>query len=51
MGLGPGELASPFLVNPGESTTISFGSIPPGTYPFVCQPHLAMGMIGTVTVQ
>ncbi len=46
-----GELSSKMMLNPGEEATISFGNIPPGTYEFDCTPHLAMGMIGTVTVQ
>jgi plastocyanin len=45
------ELSSPLLMNPNESYTISFGGIKPGTYPFHCTPHLAMGMKGSVTVQ
>ena len=46
-----GELSSPLEVNPGQTYTISFGNIKPGTYPFHCTPHLAMGMKGTITVQ
>ena len=46
-----GELSSPLLMNPNESYTISFANVKPGTYPFHCTPHLAMGMKGTVTVQ
>jgi len=52
--MGPdklGELSSALKMNPGESITISFGNIKPGTYPFHCTPHLAMGMKGVVTVQ
>lgn len=52
--IGPdklGELSSAMKMNPGESITISFGNIKPGTYPFNCTPHLAMGMKGVVTVQ
>jgi plastocyanin len=45
------ELSSPLLTNPNESYTISFANIKPGTYPFHCTPHLAMGMKGTITVQ
>ena len=45
------ELSSKMLMNPNESVTISFANIKPGTYPFNCTPHLAMGMKGTVTVQ
>ena len=46
-----GELSSKMTMNPGESVTISFANIKPGTYPFHCTPHLAMNMKGTVTVQ
>ena len=45
------ELSSPMLMNPNEAYTISFGNVKPGTYPFHCTPHLAMGMKGTITVQ
>ena len=45
------ELSSPLLTNPNESYTISFANIKPGTYPFHCTPHLAMGMKGTITVE
>ena len=44
-------LQSNFLLNPNETETISFAKVPPGTYPFHCVPHLAMGMKGTITVQ
>ncbi len=46
-----GELSSAMKMNPGESITISFGNVKPGTYPFHCTPHLAMGMKGVITVQ
>jgi plastocyanin len=45
------ELSSPMFMNPNESYTISFANIKPGAYPYVCTPHLAMGMKGTITVQ
>ncbi len=45
------ELSSAMVMNAGEAVTISFGGIKPGTYPFHCTPHLAMGMKGTITVQ
>lgn len=45
------ELSSPLLSNPNDSYIISFANIKPGTYPFHCTPHLAMGMKGTITVQ
>jgi len=52
--MGPdkmGELSSALKMNPGEAITISFGNVKPGTYPFHCTPHLAMGMKGVVTVR
>jgi plastocyanin len=45
------ELSSPMLLNTGDHYTISFANVAPGTYPFHCTPHLAMGMKGTITVQ
>jgi plastocyanin len=44
------ELMGPLLSNPGDAYEVSFGGVPPGTYPFHCQPHLAMNMKGTITV-
>lgn len=46
-----GELSSALKTNPGESVTISFANIKPGTYPYHCTPHLALGMKGVITVQ
>jgi plastocyanin len=46
-----GDLAGPMLLNPNESTTISFGNVKPGTYDYHCTPHLAMNMKGKITVQ
>lgn len=46
-----GELSSPLFMNPDESYTISFANVKPGSYPYHCTPHLAMGMKGTITVQ
>ena len=45
------ELASPMMLQNGESYTMSFANVPPGKYEYVCTPHLAMNMKGTVTVQ
>jgi plastocyanin len=44
-------LGSPMYMNPGESYTISFAGIKAGKYPYQCTPHLAMGMVGNITVQ
>jgi plastocyanin len=46
-----GELSGKMLLAEGESYTISFGGVAPGTYDFNCTPHLAMNMKGKVTVQ
>ena len=46
-----GELSSAMKMNAGETITVSFANIAPGSYPFNCTPHLAMGMKGVVTVQ
>jgi len=45
------DLASKMVMNPNEEITISFANVPAGKYPFVCQPHAAMGMKGTITVE
>ena len=44
-------LTSQMFMNPGESVTVSFANVAPGSYPYVCQPHLAMNMKGVITVQ
>ena len=44
-------LGSPFFMNPGENYTVSFAGIKPGTYNYVCTPHIAQNMKGTITVQ
>lgn len=45
------ELSSPMMMNANESYTISFANIKAGKYDYVCTPHLAMGMKGSITVQ
>jgi plastocyanin len=44
-------LGSPYLTQPNETYTISFAGIKPGTYDYVCTPHVMMGMTGKITVQ
>jgi plastocyanin len=44
------ELAGPLLQNANEAYEISFAGMPAGTYKVHCTPHLAMNMIGTITV-
>ena len=46
-----GELSSNMKMNAGESITVSFANIKPGTYPYHCTPHLALNMKGVITVQ
>jgi plastocyanin len=46
-----GELSSPMVMQPNEAYTVSFGKIPAGKYDYICVPHAAMNMKGTVTVQ
>ena len=45
------ELSSPMFMNPGESYTVSFANVKAGKYDYVCTPHLAMGMTGSITVE
>lgn len=51
MGEKIGFLSTKLAMAAGDFVIISFANIKPGTYPFNCTPHLAMGMKGTVTVQ
>lgn len=45
------SLTSQMAVDPEQKISISFANAPAGTYRFTCQPHGAMGMHGTITVQ
>ena len=45
------ELSSPMLINPNETYEMSFANVKPGKYAYVCTPHLANNMRGSVTVQ
>lgn len=49
---GAGDLpaASSYLQQPGQSHDVAV-QMAPGTYTFQCDPHVAMGMVGTLTVQ
>jgi plastocyanin len=46
-----GPLVGPYLMNNNETYTVSFANIKPGKYEYVCDPHVQMGMRGSVTVQ
>lgn len=45
------ELGSPMLLNANEKYSVSFAGVKPGKYDYMCQPHLANNMRGSVTVQ
>ena len=45
------ELTSKMMMNPNETYTVSFANVPAGKYDYHCEPHAAMGMAGSVTVQ
>jgi len=45
------ELTSNMYMNPNESVTVSFTNIPAGKYDYNCTPHIAMNMVGVITVQ
>ncbi len=45
-----GDVAGPLLVEPNAMYTISFAGAPAGNYAFMCLPHLAMNMVGKITV-
>ena len=46
-----GELAGPMIMQPNEAYVVSFAKVPPGKYDYICTPHAAMNMKGTITVQ
>jgi plastocyanin len=46
-----GELSGPLVVAHNDSYTISFAGVTPGTYDYICVPHQAENMKGTITVQ
>jgi plastocyanin len=45
------ELTSKMLMNPNETYIMSFAKVPAGKYDYHCEPHAAMGMAGSITVQ
>ena len=46
-----GELSGAMLTEPKETYTVSLAGLPPGTYRYYCAPHLAMKMVGRITVR
>jgi plastocyanin len=45
------ELTSPMMMTANENYQMSFANIPAGKYDYHCEPHAAMGMAGSITVQ
>jgi plastocyanin len=45
------DLSSPMLLNANEAYTVSFAGVKPGKYDYICTPHMATGMKGSITVQ
>ena len=45
------DLSSPMMLNPNEKYEVSFANVPAGKYDYICTPHIATGMKGSVTVQ
>src|SRR5437763_5781008 len=43
-------LTGDLKMNAGDSFTVSFAKIKPGTYPYYCTPHRAVGMTGVIIV-
>lgn len=50
----PGQIAplsGAFVINAGDSYTVTFAGVPAGRYEYFCLPHQAMNMKGVITVQ
>jgi plastocyanin len=45
------DLSSPMMLNPGEEYRVSFAGVKAGKYDYICTPHIANNMRGSVTVQ
>ena len=45
------DLSSPMMLNPNEFYQVSFAGIKAGKYDYICTPHIANNMRGSVTVQ
>ena len=45
------DLSSPMLINANETYEVSFANVKPGKYNYVCTPHIANNMRGSITVQ
>ena len=45
------ELTGAMLSDVKDTYTVSLAGLRPGTYRFYCTPHLAVGMVGRITVR
>ena len=45
------ELGSPILLNANEKYEMTFNGVKPGKYDYICTPHMANNMKGSITVQ
>jgi plastocyanin len=45
------DLSGPLLLDPGETYNIVFTDLPPGHYPYLCAPHIAGDMKGTIILK
>ena len=46
-----GTLSGVLLTEPNETYTVSLAGLRPGTYRYYCLPHLALKMVGRITVR
>ena len=46
-----GTLSGVMLSEPNETYTVSLAGLSPGTYRYYCVPHLAVKMVGRITVR
>jgi plastocyanin len=46
-----GELSGPMIMQPNETYIVSFAKVPAGKYDYICTPHAALNMKGSITVQ
>jgi plastocyanin len=44
-------LSGALLTAPSETFTVSLAGLRPGTYHYYCVPHLAVKMVGSITVR
>jgi plastocyanin len=44
-------LMGPMLMAERQAYTVSFAGVPAGTYKYICTPHVAMQMTGTIVVR